>query len=160
MLALARHCSKSRQESQHIDLGWSIRHQPDIYLFGRSLISQQFAPSTQITCIRGFIFTLVEFVWLFSTVCYQMCPQIACPWGCKVTLAAFIWFLTTVCFQMYPQRACIGGCIVTLVAFVWFFSNMNPREVFVRLQMLPQIVCASGSKVTLVAIVWFFCTVC
>ena len=29
--------------------------------------------------------TLVTFVWLFSTVCFQMCPQITCPRRCIVT---------------------------------------------------------------------------
>ena len=36
-------------------------------------------------------FALRTFVWLFSTVCFQMCPQIACHWGCKVALVAFVW---------------------------------------------------------------------
>ena len=36
-------------------------------------------------------FALRTFVWLFSTVCFQMCPQIACQWGCKVALVAFVW---------------------------------------------------------------------
>ena len=34
--------------------------------------------------------TLVAFVWLFSTVRFQMCPQIACLRRGKVTLVAFV----------------------------------------------------------------------
>jgi len=32
-----------------------------------------------------------------------MYPQIACLWGRKVTLVAFVWLFSTVRFQMYPQ---------------------------------------------------------
>ena len=47
-------------------------------------------------------FAFRTFVWLFSTVCFQMCPQIACQWGCKVALVAFVCLFSTVCFQMCP----------------------------------------------------------
>ena len=43
---------------------------------------------------------LALFVRLFCNVCYQMFPQIACLWGCKVTLVAFVWLFSTVRFQM------------------------------------------------------------
>ena len=33
--------------------------------------------------------------------------------GCIVTLVAFVWLFSTVCFQMFPQIACTRGCIVT-----------------------------------------------
>ena len=49
-----------------------------------------------------------------------MSPQSVCPGGCKVTLVAFVWLFSTVCFEMPHQRAFLRGCIVTLVAFVWF----------------------------------------
>ena len=55
---------------------------------------------------------------IFSTVCFQMCPQIACIRGCIVTLVAFVCLFSAVDFQMCPQCACIRGCIVTLVTLV------------------------------------------
>ena len=75
----------------------------------------------QIVRMRRCIFTLFAFVWLFSTVSFQMNPQIACPKGCKVALAAFVCLFSTVYFQMFPQIACPRRGIVSLVAFVWFF---------------------------------------
>ena len=38
--------------------------------------------------MRRCITTLVAFVWLFPTVCFQMYPQTVCPRGCKITLVA------------------------------------------------------------------------
>ena len=46
---------------------------------------------------------MVAFVQLFSTVCFQMCPQIACLKRGKVTLVAFVWLFPVVCFHMSPQ---------------------------------------------------------
>ena len=96
--------------------------------------------------------TLVAFVWLFSTVRFQMCPQMAGIGSCIITLVAFVRLFSTVCFQMSPQSACIRGCIVTLVAFVRLFST-------VHFQMSPQMACPWGCIVTLVAFVWLFSTV-
>ena len=59
--------------------------------------------------IRGYIITLVAFVWLFSTVRFQMFPQIACQGGFIVTLVAFVLLFSTMRFQMFPQIACQGG---------------------------------------------------
>ena len=71
--------------------------------------------------LRGRIVELVAFVWLFSTMCFQMSPQIACLRGCKVTFVAFVWLFSTVYFQMCR--------IVTLVAFLsstcLFHWNLN-----------------------------------
>ena len=53
----------------------------------------------------------------------QMGPQIACLIGCKITQVAFVWLFSTVSFQMYSYRICMRRCIATLVAFVWLFSN-------------------------------------
>ena len=50
-----------------------------------------------------------------------MSPQIAFIRGCIVTLVAFVWLFSTVYFQMFPQIACPRRGIVSLVAFVWFF---------------------------------------
>ena len=74
----------------------------------------------QMACLRRGIVTLVAFVWLFSTVRFQMLPQMACTRRGIVTLVAFLWLFSTVRFQMYPQMAWIRRCIVTLVTFVWF----------------------------------------
>ena len=79
----------------------------------------------QRTSVRGCKFTLVAFVWLFSTVYFQMCPQIACLSRGKVTLVAFVWLFSTVYFQMCPQIACLGRGKITLVAFVLFFSTVR-----------------------------------
>ena len=51
-----------------------------------------------------------------------MCPQLACLRGCKVTLITFVQLLSTVCFQVCLQMACSRRGIVTLHAFAWLFS--------------------------------------
>ena len=38
----------------------------------------------------------------YSTVCSQMSPQITCMRGCIVTLIAYVWLFSIVCFQMCP----------------------------------------------------------
>ena len=100
----------------------------------------------QITCtFQRFIkVALVAFVWLFSTVYFQMCPQAVFPRWCKVTLCVFKWFLKplAVCYldvfskcllrRMHYHTnctccfllACQGGCKVTLTAFVCLFSTV------------------------------------
>ena len=88
--------------------------------------------------------TLVAFVWLFSTMHFQMSPQVACTRRGIITLVAFVWLFSTVHFQMSPQIACLRGWKLTLVAFVWLFST-------VHFQMSPQIACLRGWKLTLVA---------
>ena len=69
--------------------------------------------------------TLVTFVWLFFTVCYQMCLQMACMRRGIVTLVAFVWPFSTVRFQMTPQIACPRGCKVALAAFVCLFCGKS-----------------------------------
>ena len=76
----------------------------------------------QMTCLRGWIITLVAFIWLLSTVCSHMSSQSACLWGCKITLVAFVWFFSTVRFQMSSQIACRRRGKVALVAIVWIVS--------------------------------------
>ena len=41
---------------------------------------------------------------LLSFLCFT------CPRGCKVTLVAFVWLFSAVCFKMCPQSVCIRGC--------------------------------------------------
>lgn len=52
------------------------------------------------------IVTWFTFVWLFSTVCFQMCPKFVGPIRSLVTLVAFVRLLSTVCYQMSLQIAC------------------------------------------------------
>ena len=76
-------------------------------------------------CSRKCILTMVTFVRLFPTVCFQMSPQIACLRGCIITLVTFVQLFSTVRLQM---------CIITLVAFVQLLCTMF-------LQMCPQMAC-------------------
>ena len=111
--------------------------------------SVHFQMCPQTACIKGCIVALIAFVCLFSTVCFQMFPQSTGMMRCKVALVAFVCLFSNVCFQMSPQNTCMRWCIVTLVAFVWLFSA-------VRFQMCPQITCLRGCIVTLIAFVWLF----
>ena len=95
---------------------------------------------------------LVAFVWLFSTVCFQMSPQIACPRRGIVTLVAFVWPFSAVRFQMTLQITCLKGNKVALVEFAWLFSTVS-------FHMCPQSVCINERIVTLVAFVWLSSTV-
>ena len=72
----------------------------------------------QKTWVRAGKVTRDAFVWLFSTVCFQMLTQQPCLRRCKVTLVAFVCFFSTVCYQMCPQSVYPRGGIVTLIAFV------------------------------------------
>ena len=99
--------------------------------------------------MRRCIVTLAAFVWLFSAVRFQMCPQSACLRGCIVTLIAFVWLFSTVHFKMTSQAAFHRRCILTLVAFVWLFSAM-------LFKMTSQAAFHRGWKLTFVALVWFF----
>ena len=56
----------------------------------------------QMARLRWRITTQVAFEWLFSAVS-------VCPRRCIITLIAFVWLTSSVCFQMCPQMACIGG---------------------------------------------------
>ena len=96
--------------------------------------------------------TLVAFVWLFSAVHFQVCPQVTCLRGCIFTLVAFVWLLSTVRFQMSPQSSCLSRHQLTLVAFVLLFSTMH-------LQMVSQSCYPRRRKVTLVALVFLVSTV-
>ena len=57
-----------------------------------------------------------------------MLHQTARLWGCKVTLVAFVWLFSTVSFQMCPQIACLRhihiGCI-RLIFPHCVFSNVS-----------------------------------
>ena len=96
---------------------------------------------------------MFAFIWFFSTVCFQMCPQITCLIRGIVALVALVWLFSTVRFQMRPQMACLRRGKVALVASVWLFSS-------VCFQMCPKIACLSRCKVTQVTFVWLFLIVC
>ena len=61
----------------------------------------------QIACMDGCKVALVAFVWLFSSVCFHVCPQTAFMIRCIVTQVAFLWLFSSVCFQMCTQIACM-----------------------------------------------------
>ena len=87
-----------------------------------STVSFQMRP--QMTCPRRGKATLVAFDWLFSTASFQMCPWNVHPRRGKVTLVTFVLLVSTVRFQKFPQIACLRRCIVTLVTFVWLLSTV------------------------------------
>ena len=65
--------------------------------------------------------SLLSFLHLYVPI--HMSPQRTWGRAGKVTVAAYVWLFSAVCFQMCPQSAGICSCIVTLVAFVWFFCS-------------------------------------
>ena len=106
---------------------WAVREEktvqpltfPSIYSVPLTYFHIQFTifNSSSSACLNGCKVTLVAFVWLFSTVFFQMRPQWAWIRACIVALVAFIWLFSTVRFQMYPQIACMRRGIVGLVRF-------------------------------------------
>ena len=96
---------------------------------------------------------ILNTVWLFSAVCFQMRPQTVCPRRCKVTLVAFVWLFSTVRFQMSSQNVCARRGKFALIAFVWLFST-------VVFHMFPQCAWIRAYIITSVAFVWLFSTVC
>ena len=107
----------------------------------------RFQMSLQIICLRRGIVTLVAFVWFFSTVGFQMCNEITSIRGSIVTLFASVWLFSTVYFQMSLQFTCFITCIITLVAFAWLFSSVNLYVCF-------QVACLRGNIFTLAATDW------
>ena len=61
---------------------------------------------------------------------FHVFSQIVCPQGGKVTLIAFVWLFSTVGFQMAPQSTWVRACIVTLVSILWFFLKCEYSDVF------------------------------
>ena len=125
--------------------------------------------SPQMACLRGSIITLVAFVWLISTVCFQMSPQIACLRRCIVTLVAFVWLFSNVCFRNEPSNCIFEKMPVTPVAIIVFVSTLcivTPWLLLfflfstVYFQMTPQITCLTRCIVALVAFFFFFFYCC
>ena len=58
--------------------------------------------------IRRFKVTLTSFVWLFSTVCFQMCLQSAFLGGCIITMVAFFGFSPLCVFKCFPKSPAWG----------------------------------------------------
>ena len=99
----------------------------------------------QMTDIDGCIFTLVTFVWLFSSVCFQMCPQIASLIGDKITQAANVGLFSTMGFQMCPQIVCPRRCKVGCICFAFLhyaFSNVSSNYLHVRMQNRTGSICS------------------
>ena len=67
---------------------------------------------------------LRTFLWLFSTVRFQMSSQIACLRIGIFAVVAFFWLSSTVSCKMSVQIVCLEGCKVTLAKFVWPFSSV------------------------------------
>ena len=61
---------------------------------------------------------IVAFVWLFSTVRFQMCLQIAFPRGCIRILVGFVWLFSTVRFQMCSHEGDLR----------WHLKNHNRKS--------------------------------
>ena len=62
-------------------------------------------------------------VWFLSIVCFKMSPQTICPKGFIVTLVAFVW-LFSYFLQCAFSNVSSRRCKFTLVAFVWLFSSV------------------------------------
>ena len=77
--------------------------------------------SPQHVFTRRCIVALLAFVWVFSTVLFQMYPQLVCPRRCKVTLVTFVWLFSTVrfwCVLKLPPK------MQSHTALFWFISAM------------------------------------
>ena len=73
-----------------------------------------------------------------------MLPQSICMRRGKVTLVAFVWLFSTVHFNMTSQAAFHRGCILTLVALVWFFSFIicaSQRNIYIDPTFTEVIIC-------------------
>ena len=57
-----------------------------------------------------------------------MSLEMACTIRCIIALVAFIWLFSTVCFQMSFQVACTKRCIFTLAAFAWHQDTFWPFQ--------------------------------
>ena len=68
--------------------------------------------------------------------CLLKWPQIACLRRRKVTRLAFIWLLSTVYFQMCSQNVCSERCIITLGAFISWKSFISQDSVYQRHNIL------------------------
>ena len=54
--------------------------------------------------VLGWSDTKPVFVWFFSAVCPKMDSQTVYTWRCIITLVAFVWLFSTVYFQMFLQN--------------------------------------------------------
>ena len=57
----------------------------------------------QLTCLRRGIVTLVAFIWLFSTLGFQMSPQTACLVCCKSHWLHLFDFSPLCCFKLVSK---------------------------------------------------------
>ena len=67
--------------------------------------------------MRGCIVTLVAFIWPFSTVSFQMCPQSTCIRGCKHTLVAIcLTFLH--CGYLHAPSKCLPAWMHSRIGYI------------------------------------------
>ena len=68
--------------------------------------------------LRGCIVAFATFVWLFSSVCFQLSPQKFCT---RRFIIAFVWPFSTLDFQTCPQITCLWGSISRTVCMCLYF---------------------------------------
>ena len=68
-------------------------------------ICSNFSPLCPFKCLPKLPFPLSHNACICLTVYYQVSPQIAYLRTCIVTLVTFIWFFSCVCSQMCPENA-------------------------------------------------------
>ena len=75
-----------------------------------STVDFQMCPQT--ACLRGFIgcICLTFLRCVFSNVPSKHLPE---KMHSHTALVAFVWLFSTMSFQMYPQFTCFKGCIIT-----------------------------------------------
>ena len=84
--------------------------------------------SPQHVFTRRCIVALLAFVWVFSTVLFQMCPQLVCPRRCKVTLVTFVWLFSTVrfwCVLKLPTSEDAKSHCIVLIYLRYVFWNVS-----------------------------------
>ena len=86
---------------------------------------------------KGCVISLVAFVRLFSSVCFQMSDQFACFRGCIVTLNAFVWLFSSVHYQMCPQIVCMSGGICHIGCICMTFLHCTMRSLYSRMPLYP-----------------------
>ena len=108
------------------------------------------------TCLRGCIITQVAFVWLFSTVRFQMCLQMAWLRWCIITQVAFVRFFSIVRFQMCLQIACVRGGIITQVALFppLYIDNPFAEILLHRILIFKILYHRQGKACPLLRLVW------
>ena len=98
-----------------------------------------FQTSSQIACLRGGIFALVAFIWLVSTMCFQMsvhssCMRIKSGIGCIICSTFLQWFFSNVFSNSQPGRSYSHIGCTCLVFLYHMFSNVPSNGLCERMQ--------------------------